>query len=200
MKKKLVTAVLATTLLLTTVVPAQASPLLGEDSYVTLEEVTESAEEDPPDPTETSSQEKEIERKYSPDYDISPYYNDTEEEVEEVETVTRSANIGFNNDATADADPNLQTIYNKVGNASVKTYNSYTYNSWMGTKDYTWKVNTDGVKNTASNTHKKAAEEIAKDSSYKSKWVRSDEKSFWTGSGAATPKNTKVSKTVVVQK
>lgn len=191
MKKKLVTAVLATTLLLTTVVPAQASPLLGEDSYVTLEEVTESAEEDPPDPTETSSQEKEIERKYSPDYDISPYYNDTEEEVEEVETVTRSANIGFNNDATADADPNLQTIYNKVGNASVKTYNSYTYNSWMGTKDYTWKVNTDGVKNTASNTHKKAAEEIAKDSSYKSKWVRSDEKSFWTGSGAATPKKYK---------
>ena len=51
MKKKLVTAVLATTLLLTTVVPAQASPLLGEDSYVTLEEVTESTEEDPPDPT-----------------------------------------------------------------------------------------------------------------------------------------------------
>lgn len=191
MKKKLVTAVLATTLLLTTVVPAQASPLLGEDSYVTLEEVTESTEEDPPDPTETSSQEKEIERKYSPDYDISPYYNDTEEEVEEVETVTRSANVGFNNDATADADPNLQTIYNKVGNASVKTYNSYTYNSWMGTKDYTWKVNTDGVKNTASNTHKKAAEEIAKDSSYKSKWVRSDEKSFWTGSGAATPKKYK---------
>lgn len=191
MKKKLVTAVLATTLLLTTVVPAQASPLLGEDSYVTLEEVTESTEEDPPDPTETSSQEKEIERKYSPDYDISPYYNDTEEEVEEVETVTRSANIGFNNDATADADPNLQTIYNKVGNASVKTYNSYTYNSWMGTKDYTWKVNTDGVKNTASNTHKKAAEEIAKDSSYKSKWVRSDEKSFWAGSGAATPKKYK---------
>lgn len=188
MKKKLVTAVLATTLLLTTVVPAQASPLLGEDSYVTLEEVTESTEEDPPDPTETSSQEKEIERKYSPDYDISPYYNDTEEEVEEVEIVTRSANIGFNNDATVDADPNLQTIYNKVGNASVKTYNSYTYNSWMGTKDYTWKVNTDGVKNTASNTHKKAAEEIAKDSSYKSKWVRSDEKSFWAGSGAATPK------------
>lgn len=191
MKKKLVTAVLATTLLLTTVVPAQASPLLGEDSYVTLEEVTESTDEDPPDPTETSSQEKEIERKYSPDYDISPYYNDTEEEVEEVETVTRSANIGFNNDATADADPNLQTIYNKVGNASVKTYNSYTYNSWMGTKDYTWKVNTDGVKNTASNTHKKAAEEIAKDSSYKSKWVRSDEKSFWAGSGAATPKKYK---------
>lgn len=191
MKKKLVTVVLATTLLLTTVVPAQASPLLGEDSYVTLEEVTESTEEDPPDPTETSSQEKEIERKYSPDYDISPYYNDTEEEVEEVETVTRSANVGFNNDATADADPNLQTIYNKVGNASVKTYNSYTYNSWMGTKDYTWKVNTDGVKNTASNTHKKAAEEIAKDSSYKSKWVRSDEKSFWTGSGAATPKKYK---------
>lgn len=191
MKKKLVTAVLATTLLLTTVVPAQASPLLGEDSYVTLEEVTESTEEDPPDPTETSSQEKEIERKYSPDCDISPYYNDTEEEVEEVETVTRSANIGFNNDATADADPNLQTIYNKVGNASVKTYNSYTYNSWMGTKDYTWKVNTDGVKNTASNTHKKAAEEIAKDSSYKSKWVRSDEKSFWAGSGAATPKKYK---------
>lgn len=191
MKKKLVTAVLATTLLLTTVVPAQASPLLGEDSYVTLEEVTESTEEDPPDPTETSSQEKEIERKYSPDYDISPYYNDTEEEVEEVETVTRSANIGFNNDATADADPNLQTIYNKVGNASVKTYNSYTYNSWMGTKDYTWKVNTDGVKNTASNTHKKAAEEIAKDSGYKSKWVRSDEKSFWAGSGAATPKKYK---------
>ena len=191
MKKKLVTAVLATTLLLTTVVPAQASPLLGEDSYVTLEEVTGSTEDDPPDPTETSSQEKEIERKYSPDYDISPYYNDTEEEVEEVETVTRSANIGFNNDATADADPNLQTIYNKVGNASVKTYNSYTYNSWMGTKDYTWKVNTDGVKNTASNTHKKAAEEIAKDSSYKSKWVRSDEKSFWTGSGAATPKKYK---------
>lgn len=191
MKKKLVTAVLATTLLLTTVVPAQASPLLGEDSYVTLEEVTESTEEDPPDPTETSSQEKEIERKYSPDYDISPYYNDTEEEVEEVETVTRSANVGFNNDATADADPNLQTIYNKVGNASVKTYNSYTYNSWMGTKDYTWKVNTDGVKNTASNTHKKAAEEIAKDSSYKSKWVRSDEKSFWAGSGAATPKKYK---------
>lgn len=191
MKKKLVTAVLATTLLLTTVVPAQASPLLGEDSYVTLEEVTESTEEGPPDPTETSSQEKEIERKYSPDYDISPYYNDTEEEVEEVETVTRSANIGFNNDATADADPNLQTIYNKVGNASVKTYNSYTYNSWMGTKDYTWKVNTDGVKNTASNTHKKAAEEIAKDSSYKSKWVRSDEKSFWAGSGAATPKKYK---------
>lgn len=191
MKKKLVTAVLATTLLLTTVVPAQASPLLGEDSYVTLEEVTESTEDDPPDPTETSSQEKEIERKYSPDYDISPYYNDTEEEVEEVETVTRSANIGFNNDATADADPNLQTIYNKVGNASVKTYNSYTYNSWMGTKDYTWKVNTDGVKNTASNTHKKAAEEIAKDRSYKSKWVRSDEKSFWTGSGAATPKKYK---------
>ena len=191
MKKKLVTAVLATTLLLITVVPAQASPLLGEDSYVTLEEVTESTEEDPPDPTETSSQEKEVERKYSPDYDISPYYNDTEEEVEEVETVTRSANIGFNNDATADADPNLQTIYNKVGNASVKTYNSYTYNSWMGTKDYTWKVNTDGVKNTASNTHKKAAEEIAKDSSYKSKWVRSDEKSFWTGSGAATPKKYK---------
>lgn len=191
MKKKLVTAVLATTLLLTTVVPAQASPLLGEDSYVTLEEVTESTEDDPPDPTETSSQEKEIERKYSPDYDINPYYNDTEEEVEEVETVTRSANIGFNNDATADADPNLQTIYNKVGNASVKTYNSYTYNSWMGTKDYTWKVNTDGVKNTASNTHKKAAEEIAKDSSYKSKWVRSDEKSFWTGSGAATPKKYK---------
>lgn len=191
MKKKLVTAVLATTLLLTTVVPAQASPLLGEDSYVTLEEVTESTEEDPPDQTETSSQEKEIERKYSPDYDISPYYNDTEEEVEEVETVTRSANIGFNNDATADADPNLQTIYNKVGNASVKTYNSYTYNSWMGTKDYTWKVNTDGVKNTASNTHKKAAEEIAKDSSYKSKWVRSDEKSFWAGSGAATPKKYK---------
>lgn len=191
MKKKLVTAVLATTLLLTTVVPAQASPLLGEDSYVTLEEVTESTEGDPPDPTETSSQEKEIERKYSPDYDISPYYNDTEEEVEEVETVTRSANIGFNNDATADADPNLQTIYNKVGNASVKTYNSYTYNSWMGTKDYTWKVNTDGVKNTASNTHKKAAEEIAKDSSYKSKWVRSDEKSFWAGSGAATPKKYK---------
>lgn len=191
MKKKLVTAVLATTLLLTTVVPAQASPLLGEDSYVTLEEVTESTEEDPPDPTETSSQEKEIERKYSPDYDISPYYNDTEEEVEEVETVTRSANIGFNNDATADADPNLQTIYNKVGNASVKTYNSYTYNSWMGTKDYTWKVNTDGVKNTASNTHKKAAEEIAKDSSYKSKWVRSDEKSFWADSGAATPKKYK---------
>lgn len=191
MKKKLVTAVLATTLLLTTVVPAQASPLLGEDSYVTLEEVTESTEDDPPDPTETSSQEKEIERKYSPDYDISPYYNDTEEEVEEVETVTRSANIGFNNDATADADQNLQTIYNKVGNASVKTYNSYTYNSWMGTKDYTWKVNTDGVKNTASNTHKKAAEEIAKDSSYKSKWVRSDEKSFWTGSGAATPKKYK---------
>lgn len=191
MKKKIVTAVLATTLLLTTVVPAQASPLLGEDSYVTLEEVTESTEEDPPDPTETSSQEKEIERKYSPDYDISPYYNDTEEEVEEVETVTRSANIGFNNDATADADPNLQTIYNKVGNASVKTYNSYTYNSWMGTKDYTWKVNTDGVKNTASNTHKKAAEEIAKDSSYKSKWVRSDEKSFWAGSGAATPKKYK---------
>lgn len=191
MKKKLVTAVLATTLLLTTVVPAQASPLLGEDSYVTLEEVTESTEEDPPDPTETSSQEKEIERKYSLDYDISPYYNDTEEEVEEVETVTRSANVGFNNDATADADPNLQTIYNKVGNASVKTYNSYTYNSWMGTKDYTWKVNTDGVKNTASNTHKKAAEEIAKDSSYKSKWVRSDEKSFWAGSGAATPKKYK---------
>lgn len=191
MKKKLVTAVLATTLLLTTVVPAQASPLLGEDSYVTLEEVTESTEEDPPDPTETSSQEKEIERKYSPDYDISPYYKDTEEEVEEVETVTRSANIGFNNDATADAAPNLQTIYNKVGNASVKTYNSYTYNSWMGTKDYTWKVNTDGVKNTASNTHKKAAEEIAKDSSYKSKWVRSDEKSFWAGSGAATPKKYK---------
>lgn len=191
MKKKLVTAVLATTLLLTTVVPAQASPLLGEDSYVTLEEVTESTEEDPPDPTETSSQEKEIERKYSPDYDISPYYKDTEEEVEEVETVTRSANIGFNNDATADADPNLQTIYNKVGNASVKTYNSYIYNAWMGTKDYTWKVNTDGVKNTASNTHKKAAEEIAKDSSYKSKWVRSDEKSFWTGSGAATPKKYK---------
>lgn len=191
MKKKLVTAVLATTLLLTTVVPAQASPLLGEDSYVTLEEVTESTEEDPPDPTETSSQEKEIERKYSPDYDISPYYNDTEEEVEEVEAVTRSANVGFNNDATADADPNLQTIYNKVGNASVKTYNSYTYNSWMGTKDYTWKVNTDGVKNTASNTHKKAAEEIAKDSSYKSKWVRSDEKSFWAGSGAATPKKYK---------
>lgn len=191
MKKKLVTAVLATTLLLTTVVPAQASPLLGEDSYVTLEEVTESTEEDPPDPTETSSQEKEIERKYSPDYDISPYYNDTEEEVEEVETVTRSANIGFNNDATADADPNLQTIYNKVGNASVKTYNSYTYNAWMGTKDCTWKVNTDGVKNTASNTHKKAAEEIAKDSSYKSKWVRSDEKSFWTGSGAATPEKYK---------
>ena len=191
MKKKLVTAVLATTLLLTTVVPAQASPLLGEDSYVTLEEVTESTEEDPPDPTETSSQEKEIERKYSPDYDISPYYNDTEEEVEEVETVTRSANIGFNNDATADADPNLQTIYNKVGNASVKTYNSYIYNAWMGTKDYTWKVNTDGVKNTASNTHKKAAEEIAKDSSYKSKWVRSDEKSFWTGSGAAIPKKYK---------
>lgn len=191
MKKKLVTAVLATTLLLTTVVPAQASPLLGEDSYVTLEEVTESTEEDPPDPTETSSQKKEIERKYSPDYDISPYYNDTEEEVEEVETVTRSANVGFNNDATADADPNLQTIYNKVGNASVKTYNSYTYNSWMGTKDYTWKVNTDGVKNTASNTHKKAAEEIAKDSSYKSKWVRSDEKSFWAGSGAATPKKYK---------
>lgn len=191
MKKKLVTAVLATTLLLTTVVPAQASPLLGEDSYVTLEEVTESTEEDPPDPTETSSQEKEIERKYSPDYDISQYYNDTEEEVEEVETVTRSANVGFNNDATADADPNLQTIYNKVGNASVKTYNSYTYNSWMGTKDYTWKVNTDGVKNTASNTHKKAAEEIAKDSSYKSKWVRSDEKSFWAGSGAATPKKYK---------
>lgn len=191
MKKKLVTAVLATTLLLTTVVPAQASPLLGEDSYVTLEDVTESTEEGPPDPTETSSQEKEIERKYSPDYDISPYYNDTEEEVEEVETVTRSANIGFNNDATADADPNLQTIYNKVGNASVKTYNSYTYNSWMGTKDYTWKVNTDGVKNTASNTHKKAAEEIAKDSSYKSKWVRSDEKSFWAGSGAATPKKYK---------
>lgn len=191
MKKKLVTAVLATTLLLTTVVPAQASPLLGEDSYVTLEEVTESTEEDPPDPTETSSQEKEIERKYSPDYDISPYYNDTEEEVEEVETVTRSANIGFNNDATADADPNLQTIYNKVGNASVKTYNSYTYNAWMGTKDYTWKVNTDGVKNTASNTHKKAAEEIAKDSGYKSKWVRSDEKSFWTGSDAATPKKYK---------
>ena len=191
MKKKLVTAVLATTLLLTTVVPAQASPLLGEDSYVTLEEVTESTEEDPPDPTETSSQEKEIERKYSPDYDISPYYNDTEEEVEEVDTVTRSANIGFNNDATADADPNLQTIYNKVGNASVKTYNSYIYNAWMGTKDYTWKVNTDGVKNTASNTHKKAAEEIAKDSSYKSKWVRSDEKSFWTGSGAAIPKKYK---------
>ena len=191
MKKKLVTAVLATTLLLTTVVPAQASPLLGEDSYVTLEEVTESTEEDPPDPTETSSQEKEIERKYSPDYDISPYYNDTEEEVEEVETVTRSANIGFNNDATADADPNLQTIYNKVGNASVKTYNSYTYNAWMGTKDCTWKFNTDGVKNTASNTHKKAAEEIAKDSSYKSKWVRSDEKSFWAGSGAATPKKYK---------
>jgi len=191
MKKKLVTAVLATTLLLTTVVPAQASPLLGEDSYVTLEEVTESTEENPPDPTETSSQEKEIERKYSPDYDISPYYNDTEEEVEEVETVTRSANIGFNNDATADADPKLQTIYNKVGHASVKTYNSYTYNSWMGTKDYTWKVNTDGVKNTASNTHKKAAEEIAKDSGYKSKWVRSDEKSFWTGSGAATPKKYK---------
>lgn len=191
MKKKLVTAVLATTLLLTTVVPAQASPLLGEDSYVTLEEVTESTEDDPPDPTETSSQEKEIERKYSPDYDISPYYNDTEEEVEEVETVTRSANIGFNNDATADTDPNLQTIYNKVGNASVKTYNSYTYNAWMGTKDYTWKVNTDGVKNTASNTHKKAAEEIAKDSSYKSKWVRSDEKSFWAGSGAATPKKYK---------
>lgn len=191
MKKKLVTAVLATTLLLTTVVPAQASPLLGEDSYVTLEEVTESTEEDPPDPTETSSQGKEIERKYSPDYDISPYYNDTEEEVEEVETVTRSANIGFNNDATADADPNLQTIYNKVGNASVKTYNSYIYNAWMGTKDYTWKVNTDGVKNTASNTHKKAAEEIAKDSSYKSKWVRSDEKSFWTGSGAAIPKKYK---------
>lgn len=191
MKKKLVTAVLATILLLTTVVPAQASPLLGEDSYVTLEEVTESTEEDPPDPTETSSQEKEIERKYSPDYDISPYYNDTEEEVEEVETVTRSANIGFNNDATADADPNLQTIYNKVGNASVKTYNSYTYNAWMGTKDYTWKVNTDGVKNTASNTHKKAAEEIAKDSGYKSKWVRSDEKSFWAGSGAATPKKYK---------
>lgn len=191
MKKKLVTAVLATTLLLTTVVPAQASPLLGEDSYVTLEEVTESTEEDPPDPTETSSQEKEIERKYSPDYDISPYYNDTEEEVEEVETVTRSANIGFNNDATADADPNLQTIYNKVGNASVKTYNSYTYNAWMGTKDCTWKVNTDGVKNTASNTHKKVAEEIAKDSNYKSKWVRSDEKSFWAGSGAATPKKYK---------
>lgn len=192
MKKKLVTAVLATTLLLTTVVPAQASPLLGEDSYVTLEEVTESTEEDPPDPTETSSQEKEIERKtYEPDYDINPYYNDTEEEVGEVETVTRSANVGFNNDATADADPNLQTIYNKVGNASVKTYNSYTYNSWMGTKDYTWKVNTDGVKNTASNTHKKAAEEIAKDSGYKSKWVRSDEKSFWAGSGAATPKKYK---------
>lgn len=192
MKKKLVTAVLATTLLLTTVVPAQASPLLGEDSYVTLEEVTESTEEEePPDPTETSSQEKEIERKYSPDYDINPYYNDTEEEVGEVETVTRSANIGFNNDATADADPNLQTIYNKVGNASVKTYNSYTYNAWMGTKDCTWKVNTDGVKNTASNTHKKAAEEIAKDSGYKSKWVRSDEKSFWAGSGAATPEKYK---------
>lgn len=192
MKKKLVTAVLATTLLLTMVVPAQASPLLGEDNYVTLEEVTESTEEEePPDPTETSSQEKEIERKYSPDYDINPYYNDTEEEVGEVETVTRSASVGFNNDATADADPNLQTIYNKVGNASVKTYNSYTYNSWMGTKDYTWRVNTDGVKNTASNTHKKAAEEIAKDSSYKSKWVRSDEKSFWTGSGAATPKKYK---------
>lgn len=192
MKKKLVTAVLATTLLLTMVVPAQASPLLGEDNYVTLEEVTESTEEEePPDPTETSSQEKEIERKYSPDYDINTYYNDTEEEVGEVETVTRSASVGFNNNATADADPNLQTIYNKVGNASVKTYNSYTYNSWMGTKDYTWRVNTDGVKNTASNTHKKAAEEIAKDSGYKSKWVRSDEKSFWAGSGAATPKKYK---------
>lgn len=190
MKKKLVTAVLATTLLLTTVVPAQASPLLGEDSYVTLEEVTESTDEDSPDPTETSSQEKEVEREtYEPDYDIKPYSKEVEESAEE--SITRSANNEFNNGATATADPNLQTIYNKVGNASVKTYNSYTYNAWMGTKDCTWKVNTDGVKNTASNTHKKAAEEIAKDSSYKSKWVRSDGKSFWTGSGAATPKKYK---------
>lgn len=189
MKKRIVGTLLAVTLLLTSAIPMQASSIFSEDSYVTLEEVTE--EEEPPDSLSGSQVEEEIERKYSPDYDISPYYNDTEEEVEEVETVTRSANVGFNNDATADADPNLQTIYNKVGNASVKTYNSYTYNSWMGTKDYTWKVNTDGVKNTASNTHKKAAEEIAKDSSYKSKWVRSDEKSFWAGSGAATPKKYK---------
>lgn len=197
MKKRVVGTLLAVALLLTSAIPTQASSIFSDDDYVTLEEVTE--EEEPPDSSSwsqvdglSSSQvEEETESEtYEPDYDITPYSKEVEEEFVE-ESVTRSANNEFDNGATADADPNLQTIYNKVGNASVKTYNSYTYNAWMGTKDCTWKVNTDGVKNTASNTHKKAAEEIAKDSSYKSKWVRSDEKSFWAGSGAATPKKYK---------
>lgn len=197
MKKRVVGTLLAVALLLTSAIPTQASSIFSDDDYVTLEEVTE--EEEPPDSSSwsqvdglSSSQvEEETESEtYEPDYDITPYSKEVEEEFVE-ESVTRSANNEFDNGATADADPNLQTIYNKVGNASVKTYNSYTYNAWMGTKDCTWKVNTDGVKNTASNTHKKAAEEIAKDSGYKSKWVRSDEKSFWAGSGAATPKKYK---------
>ena len=195
MKKRVVGTLLAVALLLTSTIPTQESSIFSDDDYVTLEEVTE--EEEPPDSSSgsqvdglSSSQvEEEAESEtYEPDYDITQYSEEVEEESVE-ESVTRSANNEFDNGATATADPNLQTIYNKVGNASVKTYNSYTYNAWMGTKDCTWKVNTDGVKNTASNTHKKAAEEIAKDSSYKSKWVRSDGKSFWTGSGAATSKD-----------
>ena len=186
MRKRVVTVLMAAILATSATVLAQASSIFSEDSYVTLEEVTE--EEEPPDSSLGSQVEEEVEKEtYEPDYDITPYSKEVEESAEE--SITRSANNEFNNGATATADPNLQTIYNKVGNASVKTYNSYTYNAWMGTKDCTWKVNTDGVKNTASNTHKKAAEEIAKDSSYKSKWVRSDGKSFWTGSGAATSKD-----------
>lgn len=152
MKKRVVGTLLAVALLLTSAIPTQASSIFSDDDYVTLEEVTE--EEEPPDSSPGSQVEEEVEREtYEPDYDIKPYSKEVEESAEE--SITRSSNNEFNNGATATADPNLQTIYNKVGNASVKTYNSYTYNAWMGTKDCTWKVNADGVKNTASNTHKK---------------------------------------------
>lgn len=190
MKKRVVGTLLAVALLLTSAIPTQASSIFSEDDYVTLEEVTEENEsqDDSEGETEIVTDSGGVDSVETTDLEEQEETEEIEEESVE-ESVTRSANNEFDNGATATANPNLQTIYNKVGNASVKTYNSYTYNAWMGTKDYTWKVDTDGVKNTASNTHKKAAEEIAKDRSYKSKWVRSDGKSFWTGSGAATSKD-----------
>ena len=111
MKKRIVGTLLAFTLLLTSVVPAQASSLFSDDDYVTLDELQESTEngEKEDDSGGTNSKKLEIKKEDTSDIDTSKIRKQEEVEEEE-ETITRSASnkkSGFNKDVKINQMKNI---------------------------------------------------------------------------------------------
>ena len=131
MKKRIVGTLLAFTLLLTSVVPAQASSLFSDDDYVTLDELQESTEngEKEDDSGGTNSKKREIKKEDTSDIDTSKIRKQEEVEEEEVEeeeeTIAKSANnkkSGFDKDVKINQMKNIledDENFNVVGQYTV---------------------------------------------------------------------------------
>lgn len=133
MKKRIVGTLLAFTLLLTSVVPAQASSLFSDDDYVTLDELQESTEncEKEDDSGGTNSKKREIKKEDTSDIDTSKIRKQ-EEVKEEEETITKSADIGYDGPCEGIETSNINTYGSYFSDAGQYTFNYVTGINYWG--------------------------------------------------------------------